>query len=184
MYTKKHKNFLLSLARKTIAHYLETRQKPETNEVVDSKLKEARGVFVTLTIDGELRGCIGHLTPVQPLYLDVIDNSVNAAFHDPRFPGLSENELNKISIEISVLSVPDKLPYSDAEDLLKKLKPNEHGIIIRKGMSSATFLPQVWEELPKKEDFLSRLCVKGGSQSDCWMENDVEVYTYQAQEFS
>ncbi len=184
MYTRKQKESLLRLARQSISHYLDCREMlPVDERKIDPVLKEKRGVFITLTINGALRGCIGHLLPVQPLYLDVIENAVNAAFDDPRFDQLQTEELDKIKIEISVLSQPEPLEYKDPEDLLRQLVPLKHGVILKKGIYQATYLPQVWEDLTDKELFLSSLCQKAGLYPDEWKTAHPEIQTYTVEKF-
>jgi AmmeMemoRadiSam system protein A len=141
------------------------------------------GTFVTLKIDDQLRGCIGNLTATEPLLEGVRRNAINAAFHDPRFAPLTETELAKVEIEVSILTEPQPLDYIDGADLLTKLRANIDGVIIRKGHASATFLPQVWEQLPEPEDFLSHLCKKAGLSSNAWRDTKLEVQTYQVQYF-
>ena len=184
MYTRNQKQYLLKLARQAIAYHLEHGKSPEIDTGdLDPLLLEKRGVFVTLTINGALRGCIGHLMPIQPLYLDVIDNAINAAFDDPRFDPLSKNELDAIKIEISVLNLPEKLEYKDAADLLKKLIPLKHGVILKQGFYQATYLPQVWEDLGDKELFLGSLCQKAGLYPDEWKTGHPEIQTYTVDKF-
>ncbi len=146
-------------------------------------LQEPRGTFVTLTKNGSLRGCIGHLAAREPVIEGVRQNSINAAFKDPRFPPLSRDEFDGIKIEISVLTEPIPLEHSGGRDLLEKLQPKVDGVIIRKGGRQATFLPQVWEQLPDKKNFLSHLCLKAGLPGDAWMSGDLEVSTYRVQAF-
>ena len=180
---------LVLLARKTIMEYL-GRQFPLTES--DSLAKalavpaaeERHGVFVTLTIDNQLRGCIGSLSAEESVVKGVRGNAVNAAFRDPRFPPLSLAELDRVSIEVSILSEPQTLPYSGATDLLAKLRPGVDGVILSAGYRSATFLPQVWSQLPEPTDFLSHLCLKAGLARDAWRSSSVTVMTYQVQHFS
>lgn len=165
---------LTEIARKTLE------AKFDNNEfIIDKETKKKYGdklaCFVTLTKSGDLRGCIGSLNANKELYKDVQDNVINAAFKDLRFPQLIKDELDKIKIEISILSVPSKLDFSDTEDLLKKLNKNM-GIILKKGFYSATFLPQVWEELPNKIKFLENLSLKAGL--DCDAYKDSEIWSY------
>jgi AmmeMemoRadiSam system protein B/AmmeMemoRadiSam system protein A len=141
------------------------------------------GTFVTLKIGGKLRGCIGNLTSSESVSDGVRRNAVNAAFHDPRFSPLSKDELNRTVIEVSILSEPQPLAFRNAQDLIQQLRAHVDGVIIRKGRSSATFLPQVWEQLSKPEDFLSHLCVKAGLPADAWKNSELEVSTYQVQYF-
>jgi AmmeMemoRadiSam system protein A len=110
-------------------------------------------------------------------------NAVNAAFHDPRFSPLSKDDLDRTEIEISILSEPQPLAFRDGQDLIKKLRAHVDGVIIRKGQASATFLPQVWEQLPAAEEFLTHLCRKAGLPSDAWQNPELEVLTYQVQYF-
>jgi len=177
---------LLKLARKTIADSLniETHAFNEHNDNLSDKLfTEHRGTFVTLTIDNQLRGCIGNLSAEKSIIEGVKDNAVNAAFHDPRFPPLSKNEFPNVDIEISLLSQPERLEYQDGDDLLEKLRPNIDGVIIRKGPYSSTFLPQVWDQLPDKKSFLEHLCQKAGLAPDEWRRPGLEVMVYQVQYF-
>jgi AmmeMemoRadiSam system protein A len=178
------RQFLLKLARKTIRQQSKNDIiTPQEIDQLSSVLKENRGCFVTLTINHNLRGCIGYILPIAPLYKAVIDNAYNAAFSDPRFPPVSDNEVDKLQFEISVLSVPKKLEYTDKNDLLKKLVPSKDGVIIKKGFYTSTFLPQVWDQLPEKEDFLGHLCLKAGLSPDEWQKGDLEVEIYYAEAF-
>ncbi len=106
-----------------------------------------------------------------------------AAFQDFRFPPVQAREMNGISIEISYLTRPERLEYEDAADLVKKLRPNIDGVVLRDGMRRATFLPQVWEKIPAVEDFLEELCMKMGANPDLWRRKNLEVFTYQVEEF-
>jgi AmmeMemoRadiSam system protein B/AmmeMemoRadiSam system protein A len=179
---------LVKLARQTIMEELGEAVPPHESESVISSLSESCyqthcGTFVTLKIGGQLRGCIGSLTATEPLSEGVRNNAINAAFRDPRFSPLTGKELPKVEIEVSILSEPQPLEYSDADDLIKKLRVNIDGVIIRKGHASATFLPQVWEQLPAPEEFLSHLCMKAGLGSKAWRNTKIEVLTYQVQYF-
>ncbi|MFO7838100.1 MAG: AmmeMemoRadiSam system protein B [Desulfosalsimonadaceae bacterium] len=177
---------LVELARRSIAERLgaETHGTKDMQEKLsDDFFDSLRGTFVTLTKNGQLRGCIGSLVPDNPIREGVKENAVNAAFHDPRFPGLSKKELDQIRIEVSLLTEPRPLEYKNADDLLQKIRPHTDGVILKKGMHSATFLPQVWEQLPEKEMFLSQLCMKAGLSADAWKKGDLEILTYQVQYF-
>ena len=159
--TDEDRKNLLRLARTAIEAKVKASSKIQRPDMT-SGLKKKKGCFVTLHKDGILRGCIGTIEPVKTLIFNVEENALNAAFHDPRFPAVAIDELPTIDIEISVLTVPKKLDFKDGEDLIKKLKPKIHGVILSQGWQSATFLPQVWEQLPDSEDFLNHLCQKGG----------------------
>ena len=179
---------LVRLARSTLMEKFGRPLPPYEVHQLQSALKDPVfqtpcGTFVTLKQQGQLRGCIGTLSPAEPLAEGVRRNAVNAAFHDPRFSPLTDRDLDQILIEVSVLTEPRPLEFSDPEDLLRKLRPNVDGVILRQGYASATFLPQVWEQLPKKEDFLGHLCLKAGLPRDAWKRSKLQVSTYQVQYF-
>ena len=187
MFTPQQQSYLLSLARRTLERFFATREVLDPlfqGDDIAEELKEKCGTFVTLHKNGELRGCIGHIEPVQETYKDVIDNALAAAFEDTRFLPLKVDELPEIKIEISVLTEPQELKYFSVDDLLAKLTPLRDGVIIRKGNRGATYLPQVWENLFGKEEFLSSLCEKAGLQADEWRSGSLQVFVYQAEVFS
>lgn len=171
---------LVKIARDVIESHVKG-GKYELPEIPDS-FKKKRGIFCTLTIKGELRGCIGVPYPEMQL-IDALVDSAKSACHDPRFPVLRDDELKKIKIEISVLTEPEAVESNSTEELLKKIKPREDGIIIKYGFSSALFLPQVWEQLPEKEDFLSQLCMKAGLYPDTWKDQKAKVFRFHVQIF-
>jgi AmmeMemoRadiSam system protein A len=138
--------------------------------------KEQRGCFVTLTKRGSLRGCIGYIEPVKPLFEAVIDNAKNAALEDPRFTPVAPHELSEIRIEVSVLTKPEPVEYKDSADLLNKIVAGVDGLILTKGYHQSTYLPQVWEQLPDKIQFLENLAVKGGMPPDGWKTANVKRY--------
>jgi len=179
---------LVRLARQTLAqHFAKPIPQAEIDllnaVLADPCFNSMCGTFVTLTIDGQLRGCIGNLTSSESLLSGIRRNAINAALQDPRFSPLSASELDRVRIEISVLSEPRPLDYRDAADLLQKLHPDIDGVIIRKGFASATFLPQVWKQLPQPQEFLKHLCLKAGLAADAWQHKELEVSTYQVQYF-
>jgi AmmeMemoRadiSam system protein A len=179
---------LIKLARHTLMENLGKQIPATESDWLNSALSDACfqylcGTFVTLKINGRLRGCIGNLTATEPLAKGIRQNAINAAFHDPRFAPLTDQELERVEIEVSILSEPQPLKYQDGEDLLAKLRPNVDGVIIRMGPASATFLPQVWDQLPKPEEFLGHLCMKAGLSSDDWQNPQLEISTYQVQCF-
>lgn len=184
-YTQEEKSYLLRLARKSIEYYFSNHKKLEIDEkeIISRNLVRSRAAFVTLTIDGILRGCIGSLEPEMPLYKEVIDKSFAAAFRDLRFPALEENELSKIKIDISILTIPQPVNYNDWHDLLDKISIGKDGVVLKKNGYSATFLPSVWREINNKEEFLASLSHKAGLPIDIW-KNDAEIMTYQTVEFS
>lgn len=140
-------------------------------------LQEAGACFVTLMRHGQLRGCIGSLEARRCLLADVKSNAVAAAFHDPRFPALSEQELDDTNIEVSVLSPPQALQFSSEADALAQLRPGMDGIVFLCGQARSTFLPQVWEQLPDRTAFLAQLKRKAGIASDFWSD-DVRLQRY------
>jgi len=176
--------YLLGVARKTIQQELfKDKASSQPDEMDSPKFAERRGTFVTLTINEGLRGCIGHIIPQESLLEGIRENAVNAAFKDPRFNPLSKKEWDSVKIEISILTDPKPLEYTDGDDLLKKIRPNIDGVIIKKGYYQATFLPQVWEQLPDKKEFFTHLCLKAGMDGNEWKKGKLEVYTYQVQAF-
>jgi len=146
------------------------------------RLLEDGAVFVTLTKSGQLRGCIGSLEAWQPLAEDVRLRAYQAAVEDPRFPPLEPAELPRIEIEISRLTEPVALPSEHPEDLPRLLKPHQDGVILADGRRRATFLPQVWEQLPRPEEFLSHLCAKMGARPSLWREKVLDVWIYHVEE--
>jgi uncharacterized protein len=178
------KQTLLRLAREALQQGVAGQTMPVLNlQNLPPALRATGASFITLTIAGELRGCIGALEPYQPLAQDVREHAVAAALEDPRFPPVSHEEVGRIKIEISRLTLPQDLVYTDAEDLLGKLHPHTDGVILRDGMRRATFLPQVWDKIPDKEQFLDNLCYKMGAAPDTWRRKHLEVLTYQVEEF-
>jgi AmmeMemoRadiSam system protein A len=138
---------------------------------------------VTLTENGELRGCIGHIVPQEALYQAVEDNARSAATRDPRFEPVRPDEVKKIKIEISVLTEPQPLSFKSPEDLLNKLEPGEDGVVLRIGPYGATYLPQVWEQLPDKVQFLNHLAQKAGCAPEDWRGRNVSVSIYHVEAF-
>jgi len=182
--TEEQGKYLLGEARKTIQKALFDEKEQEIEDTgLPAVFKQRRGTFVTLTIEGNLRGCIGHIIPQESLIEGIRVNAINAAFKDPRFRPLDKEEWKRVRIEISILTDPKPLSYSNADDLLKKLRPGIDGVILKKGYRQSTFLPQVWEQLPHKEEFLSHLCLKAGLDGDEWKKGRLEVSTYQVQAF-
>ncbi len=165
---------LVQLARKTLEFYFKN-QKFEPDEKTKQKYEEELASFVTLTQSERLRGCIGSLQAHQELWKDVQDNAINASSNDFRFQPLTKDELPKIKIEISILSEPKKLSFLSPEDLLQKINKNM-GIILKKNFRSSTFLPQVWEQIPDKVQFLEHLSLKAGLPKDAWKTSEIWYY--------
>ncbi len=175
---------LLKIARQAIASAFGLAPEPDRDALVAQypELAKEQATFVTLTINGQLRGCIGSIVPHRPLIDDLIHNARAAAFEDPRFPPLSRQEYDQIDIEVSLLSVPQPLHYSDIEDLRKKIRPGVDGVILQLEGRQATFLPQVWEELSDFDLFFAHLCLKAGLPQNCLAYHPV-IYTYQVEKF-
>ncbi|MBE7434455.1 MAG: AmmeMemoRadiSam system protein A [Anaerolineales bacterium] len=175
---------LLQIAREAIENAVKGRMPaPLDLRSFPQPLRENGASFVTLTIRGDLRGCIGALEAYQPLAEDVREHAISAAMDDPRFPPVSESELSGIHIEVSRLTAPQELEYSTGEDLMRKLRPHIDGVILKHGFHKATFLPQVWEKIPDPAEFLDQLCYKMGERSNLWRNTRLQVYTYQVEEF-
>jgi len=185
--TEEKGQILVRLARATIAARLGLADgagsRIQQSDLADPAFQEQRGTFVTLKISNQLRGCMGCLTPSETILEGIQRNAINAAFNDPRFPQLTAPELEKAEIEVSILTSPQDLAYADGDDLLQKLRANIDGVIISKGLSRATFLPQVWEQLPSPRDFLGHLCRKAGLAADEWEKGELAVSIYQVQYF-
>lgn len=179
--TEEEQKFLLGLARETAEEYLKTGKRPEVDETkLTIPLEKVQGCFTTFNKNNNLRGCVGHILPQEELYKCVMDNAVNAAVNDARFNPVTSDEMKDIKIEISVLTVPQRLEFSSGEDLLNKLRPMVDGVVLKQGFRQSTYLPQVWANFQSKEEFLPSLCLKGGMPEDCWKDTNTEVYTYQA----
>jgi len=140
-------------------------------------LQSLRASFVTLHLNGTLRGCIGTLEAVRPLVEDVHTNAYAAAFRDPRFPPVEKIELDAIDISISVLSEPEPLSINSEKELLASLRPGIDGLILEDGYRRSTFLPAVWESLPAPGDFVRQLKLKAGLSADHWSPQ-LCVYRY------
>jgi uncharacterized protein len=170
---------LTKLARKTLEEYFKGKQFIPDDHT-KSIYNEKQACFVTLTLNGNLRGCIGSLAPGRELWRDVQENAINAAIHDFRFSKLTGEELDKIKIEVSVLSLPKKVNSVSEKDLLMRINPGR-GFIVKKGSSSATFLPQVWEQIPDKIEFLEQLSMKAGLNRNAWKTGEILSYTVNAE---
>lgn len=176
---------LLELAREAMTDAVTGKRKKDIDiSSISDPLRQIGASFVTLTIEGDLRGCIGTLEAYQPLYRDVQDHAIQAALEDYRFPPVIAEEIPLISIEISRLTPPVPLPYKKPEELPGLLKPHVDGVILKDGFHRATFLPQVWQQLPEPPMFLSHLCQKMGAAPDLWKRKVLEVSIYHVEEFS
>ena len=183
--TPEEQKILLRLARESVERAVKGEELPPLDlAALPPRLREEGSSFVTLTLHGKLRGCIGSLEPYESLAEDVREHAAGAALKDPRFPPVSEDELSGLEIEISRLTRPIPLEYRDANDLLSRLRPHVDGVILRADAHHrATFLPQVWEKIPDPAEFLDNLCYKMGLEPDLWRRAHFEVLTYQVEEF-
>jgi AmmeMemoRadiSam system protein A len=172
---------LLQLAREAIIYGLENGKEMELHmESMPSSLMEKRASFVTLRLAGNLRGCIGSLEAYRPLVVDVVSNAYAAAFSDPRFNPLTDQELDDLQIGISILSPTEELIFDSEAHLMEQLRPGIDGLILKEGTHRGTFLPSVWESLPEKRQFLDNLKLKAGLTSAYWSSN-IQVYRYTTQ---
>ena len=172
--SERQKQELLALARKTVTEYVRHKRTPEP-VIKDVRLQANGATFVTINRDHRLRGCIGNIQPVMPLYRSVISNAVAASSQDPRFPPLSPGELENTEIEITVLS-----PLEPLDDV-KNIRIGVHGLYLVKGRNGGIFLPQVpveqgWD-LPT---YLEQLCFKAGLPKDAWKDKDARLFSFTA----
>lgn len=143
-------------------------------------LGEQRATFVTLNYASNLRGCIGSIIAHRSLLEDIIANAKSAAFHDPRFQAVRQEELDLLRLEVSVLTPPRLLEYKDYENLLTRITPHKDGLILKYGNHQGTFLPQVWEQIPTTEQFLQELSYKAGLNPSVY-EHHPDIYTYEVE---
>ncbi len=169
---------LLSIARAAIAETLGLAHASIEQLAQDNLwLREKAACFVTLTQNGQLRGCIGTLEAHRSLLEDVIHNANAAAFYDTRFSPLGRDELDITEIEVSLLSTMQPLDFLSEQDALAQLRPGIDGVLLESGLHRGTFLPQVWQQLPDKKDFMAHLKNKAGLASDFWSD-DIKLYRY------
>lgn len=178
-HTPEQGRLLIALARNAIAH--------EFGELAADLphpdwLDQPGAVFVTLTQHGDLRGCIGSLEAHRPLIDDLQANARAAAFNDPRFPPLSGDELPATQVEVSILSPAEPMRFNSEIDALAQLRPGIDGVIFEHGWHRATFLPQVWEQLPEARQFMANLKRKAGLAADFWAD-DLRLSRYQVEKF-
>lgn len=183
MLEERERSALLAIAAAAIRQGLEHgRPTAPQPEALPERLGEPGASFVTLHRQGELRGCIGSLEPRRSLAGDVAENAFNAAFRDPRFPPLRAPELAQLDLHVSVLGMPEPMAFSDEADLIARLRPGEDGLILESAGRRGTFLPSVWESLPRAEDFLRHLKMKAGLPPDHWSP-DIRVQRYTTESF-
>jgi AmmeMemoRadiSam system protein A len=182
--TTEERLLLLQIARNAVESAVNGQELPELEiSAMPLRLQEHGASFVTLTLEGNLRGCIGALQASQSLALDVQEHAVAAAMEDYRFRPVLPEEVARLEIEISRLSPGKELEYSNPNELLSRLRPGVDGVVLRHGFQRATFLPQVWEKVPDPADFLTQLCYKMGASGDLWKREHIQVSIYQVEEF-
>ncbi len=175
----------VKLARKSIELFLSEERLPESQEL-DFELSpvfgEKRGVFVTLTESGLLRGCIGHPFPDSKLEDAIMDSAISAATRDPRFSPVRKDELDKIVVEVTILTQPEKI-NAPAEELPEHIEIGKHGLIVKQGYCQGLLLPQVAPEYNMDSiEFLSHTCLKAGLSPDAWLKG-AEVSCFEGQIF-
>jgi uncharacterized protein (TIGR00296 family) len=185
MLTETEGKAAVKLARKTIEAFLSKGSFPKAEDLgmdLSPVFEENRGVFVTLTEDGLLRGCIGHPYPDSTLEEAILDSAISAATRDPRFPPVEEEEMKNIVVEVTILTQPEKI-NAVPKDLPNKIEIGKHGLIVKQGYYQGLLLPQVAPENNMDSiDFLSHTCMKAGLSPDAWVKG-AEVYCFEGQIF-
>ena len=172
------RKLLLDTAWQSIQHGLATgKPLPVRAQAFEKPLGDPGASFVTLHKDGDLRGCIGSLEAYRPLINDVAENAFSAAFRDPRFPALQAEELEALTLDISVLSQPQAMSFESEQDLLDQIQAGTDGLILQDKLHRGTFLPSVWESLPDRTLFLQHLKLKAGLPADHW-SSEIQVWRY------
>ena len=173
---------LLALARVVLENKL-LHRRHDLKAYRCAAFESKRGLFVTLTLRGKLRGCIGQIEPDDTIYNHTIQLAQSAAFKDHRFAPLTAKELQRVSIEISLLTKPQELIGSDIREKIDKIRPHIDGVILESEHRRSTFLPQVWESIATQEEFVGALCCKAGLSQDYWQNQEVELSVYQVEHF-
>jgi len=183
LHTPDQGRLLIALARQAIAGEFSSEFDEVNMELPHPDwLDQPGAVFVTLTQHGQLRGCIGSLEAHRSLIDDLQSNARAAAFKDPRFPPLRREELTGTRVEVSLLSPAEPMHFANEADALAQLRPGIDGVILEHGWQRATFLPQVWEQLPEAHEFISHLKRKAGLAADFWSA-DLQLSRYQVEKF-
>lgn len=182
-YSPEDRATLLGLARQSLRDATQLGQATAHPSDLPEHLTAHKGCFVTLTLAGKLRGCIGNIAADVPLATAVIRNARNAALHDTRFDPVRPAEVEQIHIEVSVLSAPEPLQFQSHDEIPTLLRPHVDGVWFKSGPHRSTFLPQVWEQLPEPVNFLNQLARKAGLGPTAWREPGAEIATYQVEAF-
>lgn len=175
---------LLALAHRAIASSVHGFGEPEVDAAQMPPFAALPwGCFVTVRVEGELRGCIGSVLPRLPLYRAVSRHAIQAACEDRRFAPIRCDELEVLHVEISVLSVPGKLPASTPKEVLLHLRPGLDGVLLVHGQRSATYLPQVWKNITEPREFMESLSRKAGLGPDAWRDPEATISLYEVLAF-
>ena len=185
-FTVAEREALLAYARRAMVAHIGRGGAPAASELLAEHpvFRVPRGVFVTLKKGGQLRGCIGHLTAKGPLFEGVRSCAIDAAVNDHRFDAVTADELDDLTVSISVLDFPRRVFVERPQERARMLVPHRDGAILVSEGRSSTYLPSVWESIPEPREFLSRLCAKQGSPADCWLDPSTIMYRYSAYEIS
>lgn len=181
---EEHGELLVKIARKAIEKYLKEREviKPEEHFNIPEEIKRKSGVFVTLLTypEKELRGCIGYAEPVFELYRATAEAAISSATRDPRFPRLKIEELDRIIVEVTVLTQPELIEVEEPAEYLKKIEIGRHGLIIERGLQRGLLLPQVpVEQNWNVKEYLCYLCLKAGLSPDAWLDKAAKIYWFE-----
>ena len=182
LFSSEEQQLLLSLSRDVLENELKGMRHNLNNHWREA-FDVFRGIFVTLRMYDDLRGCIGQIEPTRKLYDNVITLSKSAAFHDRRFSPVVERELDSIEIEISVLTDPVAVSGNTTQEKMTQIRPFIDGVVLKAERQSATYLPQVWDSFSDHDAFISSLSRKAGFSADYWKYNPVELLTYQVTHF-
>lgn len=180
--TQEEKRLALDLVKDSLEAYLTDRTYISPPKTLPELFSKNGASFVTINLkeNNTLRGCMGTIVAYRPLSEDLIKNTISSATGDPRFPPMTIEDIKDVSLEISILTEPQCLEFTDSTDLINKVRKDIDGLIIKRGEHQATFLPSVWEQLPSKEEFFMHLCHKAGMEIECFKDKNLQVYTYQA----
>ncbi len=181
--TNEQQQILLTLAKASITYGLAHGKAltPSLEDYPDNLLKPA-ATFVTLNKQQQLRGCIGMLEAIRLLPIDIAENAYAAAFKDPRFPPLQASELELLDIHIAILTPPEPMTFNSESDLIAQLQPGIDGLILSEGFRRSTFLPAVWQSLPKPQQFLNHLKQKAGLPASYWSDT-LTIQRYRTESF-
>ena len=184
MISERAGKFLVDLSKDTIKYFLETGKTIVKPDDYPIELDEPLGVFVTLNKNNNLRGCIGYAEPIKPAIDAAIEVALSAAFNDPRFPQVSEEEFDKLDFEVTVLTKPEIIEVAHYKQYFDEIEIGRDGLIIQKGYARGLLLPQVaTENAFTVEEFLDNTCMKAGISADSWMDERCDVYRFQGQIF-